>query len=145
MPLKLPIPTPPPAAKKPRPVPPPPPRRHRMLAAARAADAHGFISALPDGYDTMVGQRGRLLSGGQRQRISIARAFLRDAPVLILDEPTTGLDTASADRLLTVIHRFAVGHTAIVITHDPRVTAAADDVLRLPVPAALSYGGQLPR
>jgi ATP-binding cassette, subfamily B, bacterial len=116
-----------------------------VLAVARAADAHGFISALPDGYDTLVGQRGRLLSGGQRQRICIARAFLRDAPVLILDEPTTGLDAASAGRLLAVIRRFAADHTAIVITHDPRVAAAADDVLRLPGPAALSYGGQLPR
>ncbi len=116
-----------------------------VLAAARAADAHGFISALPDGYDTLVGQRGRLLSGGQRQRICIARAFLRDAPVLILDEPAAGLDAASAGRLLAVIRRFAAGHTAIVITHDPRVAAAADDVLRLPGPAALSYGGQLPR
>jgi ABC-type multidrug transport system fused ATPase/permease subunit len=101
------------------------------VTAARAAGAHGFISALPDGYDTVVGQRGRLLSGGQRQRISIARAFLRDAPVLILDEPTTGLDAASTDRLLAVIRRFAADHAAIVITHDPRVTAAADDVLRL--------------
>lgn len=102
-----------------------------VVAAARAAGAHEFISALPDGYNTVVGQRGRLLSGGQRQRISIARAFLRDAPVLILDEPTTGLDAASTDRLMAVIRRFAADHTAIVITHDPRVAAAADDVLRL--------------
>jgi ATP-binding cassette, subfamily B, bacterial len=117
-----------------------------VVAAARAAGAHGFISALPDGYDTLAGQRGRLLSGGQRQRICIARAFLRDAPVLILDEPTTGLDAASAGRLLAVIRRFAAEHTAIVITHDPRVTAAADDVLRLPAPAGVKpSAGQLPR
>ena len=64
-------------------------------AAARAADAHDFISALPDGYDTRVGQRGRRLSGGQRQRVAIARAMVRDAPILILDEPTTGLDAES--------------------------------------------------
>ncbi len=105
-----------------------------VVAAAQAADAHAFITALPDGYDTAAGQRGRLLSGGQRQRICLARAFLRDAPVLILDEPTTGLDAASAQRLLAVIRRFAAGHTVIVITHDPRITAAADDVLRLPGP-----------
>jgi ATP-binding cassette subfamily B protein len=102
-----------------------------VVAAAQAAGAHEFITGLPDGYDTVAGQRGRLLSGGQRQRICIARAFLRDAPVLILDEPTTGLDTTSAQHLLKVIHRFAARHTAIVITHDPRVAAAADDVLVL--------------
>ena len=102
-----------------------------VRAAARAADADRFITALPDGYATEAGQRGRLLSGGQRQRVCIARAFLRDAPVLILDEPTTGLDAASAERLLEVIRRFATGHTAIVITHDPRVVSAADDVLML--------------
>ena len=78
-----------------------------------------------------VGHRGRLLPGGQRQRICLARAFLRDAPVLVLDEPTTGLDAASTGRLMAVIRRFAADHTAIVITHDPRVTAAADDVLQL--------------
>jgi ATP-binding cassette subfamily B protein len=102
-----------------------------VAAAARAADAHAFITALPGGYDTPVGQRGRLLSGGQRQRICLARAFLRDAPVLVLDEPTTGLDEASAQRLLAVIRRFAATHTVILITHDPRLTAAADTVLRL--------------
>ncbi len=102
-----------------------------VAAAARAADAHAFITALPGGYDTPVGQRGRLLSGGQRQRICLARAFLRDAPVLVLDEPTTGLDAASAQRLLAVIRRFAASHTVILITHDPRLTAAADTVLRL--------------
>jgi ATP-binding cassette subfamily B protein len=101
-----------------------------VAAAARAADAHAFITALPGGYDTPVGQRGRLLSGGQRQRICLARAFLRDAQVLVLDEPTTGLDEASAQRLLAVIRRFAVSHTVILITHDPRLTAA-DTVLRL--------------
>jgi ATP-binding cassette, subfamily B, bacterial len=113
-----------------------------VMAAAQAADAHGFISALPDGYDTAAGQRGRLMSGGQRQRICIARAFLRDAPVLILDEPTTGLDTASTERLLAVIRRFAARHTAIVITHDPRVVAAADDVLELPGSRVVRRGGQ---
>ena len=71
-----------------------------LVAAAAAADAHDFITALPDGYDTQIGQRGRLLSGGQRQRLALARAMIRDAPVLLLDEPTTGLDAGSADRIL---------------------------------------------
>jgi ABC-type transport system involved in cytochrome bd biosynthesis fused ATPase/permease subunit len=74
----------------------------------------------------------RELSGGQRQRICLARAFLRDAPALILDEPTAGLDQASTQRLLDVLGRHAAGHTVIVITHDPLVAAAAGDVLRLP-------------
>src|SRR5919107_5710479 len=73
--------------------------RAEVEAAARAADAHEFIAALPKGYDTRVGQRGRRLSGGQRQRIAVARAMTRDAPVLVLDEPTTGLDAQSAQRI----------------------------------------------
>jgi len=101
-------------------------------AAARAADAHSFVTGLPDGYGTVTGQHGRLLSGGQRQRICLARAFLRDAPALVLDEPTAGLDQASAQRLLDVLRRYAAGHTVIVITHDPLVAEAADDVLYLP-------------
>ncbi|MFG1997107.1 ABC transporter ATP-binding protein [Actinoplanes sp. NPDC048988] len=87
-------------------------------AAARAADAHDFIAALPEGYRTDVGHRGRLLSGGQRQRIAIARALLRDTPVLILDEPTTGLDRDSAARVMTPLRRLMTGRTTILITHD---------------------------
>src|SRR5699024_6328722 len=67
-----------------------------ILRAAMAADVHDFAMALPDGYDTVIGQRGRTLSGGQRQRVAIARAMVRDAPVLVLDEPTTGLDGESS-------------------------------------------------
>jgi ATP-binding cassette, subfamily B, bacterial len=90
----------------------------QIEAAARAADAHEFISELPDGYETVVGQRGRRLSGGQRQRIAIARAMVRDAPVLLLDEPTTGLDAASSERVLEPMRRLMNGRTTIVISHD---------------------------
>jgi len=87
-------------------------------AAARAADAHGFILELPDGYETVIGQRGRRLSGGQRQRVAIARAMVRDAPVLLLDEPTTGLDAASSERVLEPMRRLMSGRTTIVISHN---------------------------
>jgi len=100
-------------------------------AAARAADAHAFIAALPDGYDTRVGQRGRTLSGGQRQRLAVARALIRDTPVLVLDEPTTGLDAAARDRLLGPLGRLMAGRTAILISHDPGVVAHADRVVRV--------------
>jgi ATP-binding cassette subfamily B protein len=88
-----------------------------IVAAAKAADAHDFVEALPDGYDTVVGQKGRLLSGGQRQRVAIARALVRDAPVLILDEPSTGLDAESTQRLLEPLRRLMRGRTTIVISH----------------------------
>jgi ATP-binding cassette, subfamily B, bacterial len=89
-----------------------------IVRAAKAADAHEFIEALPEGYDTIVGQKGRLLSGGQRQRIAIARAMIRDAPVLILDEPTTGLDAESGERVMEPMRRLMEGRTTIVISHN---------------------------
>ena len=88
-----------------------------IVAAARAADVDEFVAQLPDGYETVVGQKGRRLSGGQRQRIAIARALLRDAPVLILDEPTTGLDAESAQRVLEPLRRLMNGRTTIVVSH----------------------------
>jgi ATP-binding cassette, subfamily B, bacterial len=100
-------------------------------AAARAANAHDFIESLPDGYDSMVGERGRRLSGGQRQRIAIARALIRDAPVLVLDEPTTGLDAVAKAALLEPLAELAHGRTTILISHDPDVIAYADRVVRL--------------
>jgi ABC-type multidrug transport system fused ATPase/permease subunit len=87
-------------------------------AAARAADAHEFIEALPEGYDTVIGQKGRRLSGGQRQRIAIARAMIRDAPVLLLDEPTTGLDVESGERVMAPLRRLIEGRATIVISHN---------------------------
>ncbi|MEV5750326.1 ABC transporter ATP-binding protein [Actinoallomurus sp. NPDC052308] len=101
----------------------------QIAAAARSAEAHDFIAALPQGYDTPVGQRGRLLSGGQRQRIAIARAMLRDSPVLILDEPTTGLDAPTARRVLEPLRRLMAGRTTILITHDLYLAPEADKVI----------------
>jgi ATP-binding cassette, subfamily B, bacterial len=103
--------------------------------AARAAGVHDVVAALPDGYATRVGQRGRLLSGGQRQRIAIARALVRDPAVLVLDEPTTGLDAAAKAALRDPLRRLAADRTTIVITHDPEVMAWADRVVEL-VPTA---------
>ena len=100
-------------------------------AAARAADAHEFIEALPEGYDTVIGQRGRRLSGGQRQRIAIARAMIRDAPVLVLDEPTTGLDAASAERVLEPLRRLMSGRTTLVISHNLLTVRDADEIVVL--------------
>ena len=99
--------------------------------AAREADAHDFVSRLPDGYDTLVGQRGRLLSGGQRQRIAIARAMIRDAPVLVLDEPTTGLDVESGERILAPLRRLMAGRATVVISHDLRIARDADRIVVL--------------
>lgn len=91
-----------------------------VVAAAKLADAHDFINRLPDKYDTPLGQRGRLLSGGQLQRIAIARALLRNAPVLVLDEPMTGLDAVTAARVMEPLRRLMAGRTTILITHDLR-------------------------
>ncbi|MFF2960914.1 ABC transporter ATP-binding protein [Streptomyces sp. NPDC057963] len=105
---------------------------HRdVVEAARAADAHAFIRTLPEGYDTVISTGTSRLSGGQLQRIAIARAMLRDAPVLLLDEPTTGLDRLAAQRILAPLRRLAEGRTTIVITHDLALAADADRILVL--------------
>ncbi|MBY8846713.1 ABC transporter ATP-binding protein/permease [Streptomyces sp. SP2-10] len=98
-------------------------------AAARAADAHDFIAGLPDGYDTRVDAHSARLSGGQLQRLAIARAILRDAPVLVLDEPTTGLDAMAARRVVKPLRRLMAGRTTIMITHDLNLAPDADRVL----------------
>jgi ATP-binding cassette subfamily B protein len=99
--------------------------------AARAANAHEFIVRLDDSYDTVLGERGDTLSGGQRQRIAIARAIIRDARVLILDEPMTGLDVESEARIQEALDRLMVGRTSFLITHDLHAVANADLVLLL--------------
>ena len=103
----------------------------QIAVAARAADADSFIRGLPDGYGTVLGDRGRFLSGGQRQRIAIARAYLRDTPILVLDEPTTGLDDAAVSRLIGPLRRLMAGRTTILITHDQRLATEAERVVAL--------------
>ncbi|WP_189262216.1 ABC transporter ATP-binding protein [Streptomyces fuscichromogenes] len=102
-----------------------------VVRAARAADAHDFVAALPDGYDTPIDPHTAELSGGQLQRLAIARAMLRDAPVLVLDEPTTGLDAATARRVITPLRRLMRGRTTIMITHDLNLAPDADRILVL--------------
>jgi ABC-type lipoprotein export system ATPase subunit len=105
--------------------------RERVEKAARAAGAHTFISALPQGYDSPLGPRGVALSGGQRQRISIARTLLRDPPLLLLDEPTTGLDRDSEREVLRGLDTLMQGRTTIIITHAEALAATADRILTL--------------
>ena len=100
-----------------------------VRGAADRAGADAFIRALPDGYDTLVGEAGRALSAGQRQRIALARAFLRDAALVILDEPTANLDATSAERVAETIG--GLDCTVLVITHDSRIARLADRVARL--------------
>jgi ABC-type multidrug transport system fused ATPase/permease subunit len=102
-----------------------------LLTAATAADAHDFITALPQGYHTRIGQRGRLLSGGQRQRIAIARAMIRNAPILLLDEPTTHLDAHATQRILTPLRRLITGRTTLIISHNLLTVTDADHILYL--------------
>lgn len=100
-----------------------------IVEAAKLANAHPFIMEQPKGYDTIVGERGATLSGGQRQRIAIARAFLRNSPLVILDEATTGLDPESATAVLEAIGTLVKGRTTLAVTHDAEVVLRADRVL----------------
>ena len=105
--------------------------RAEIEAAARAANAHDFIMSLPDGYETVVGEGGATLSGGERQRISIARAFFKDAPVLILDEPTSALDARTELQLLDALERLMRARTTFVIAHRLSTIRNADVILGL--------------
>ncbi len=88
-----------------------------IVPAAKLANAHDFIAALPEGYETNVGERGMCLSGGERQRISLARAFLKDAPILVLDEPTSSVDTKTESVIMEAMERLMKGRTTFIIAH----------------------------
>ena len=111
-----------------------------MIAAAQAADADGFIRALPQGYDTEVGPRGVKLSGGQRQRVAIARAMLRDAPILLLDEATSSLDSESERQVQAAIQRLTEGRTTLVIAHRLSTVVRADRIYVLDRGRAVESG-----
>jgi ATP-binding cassette, subfamily B, bacterial len=100
-------------------------------AAARLANAHGFIEEMPEGYETIVGERGVTLSNGQRQRIAIARAAIRRSPILILDEPTTGLDEENQRDVIEALERLSQGRTTFLITHDLRTASRCDMIVLL--------------
>jgi ATP-binding cassette subfamily B protein len=105
--------------------------RADIEAAAKAANAHDFIVALPGGYGSQVGERGMRLSGGERQRIALARAFLKDAPILILDEPTSSVDVKTEAAILEALERLMQGRTVFMITH--RATPGVTWQVRLEV------------
>jgi subfamily B ATP-binding cassette protein MsbA/ATP-binding cassette subfamily B protein AbcA/BmrA len=108
--------------------------------AAKLANIHDFILSLPDGYATGAGEWGSRLSGGQRQRISLARAILKDAPILLLDEPTSALDTESEALVQQALERFSLGRTTLIIAHRLSTIKNADRVLVLQDGAVIEQG-----
>jgi ATP-binding cassette subfamily B protein len=101
----------------------------QIQEAARQAEAHEFILAMPQGYDTNIGERGVLLSGGQRQRLALARAFLKNSPILVLDEPTAALDAETEAAVLRALDRLRKGRTVLVVAHRLSTVRQADVVL----------------
>jgi subfamily B ATP-binding cassette protein MsbA len=102
--------------------------REEIVRAAELANAHAFIERLPEGYDTVLGERGATLSGGQRQLIAIARAVIHDAPILLMDEPSSGLDAASEALVFQALARLMEGKTCVVIAHRLATVTRADRI-----------------
>jgi ABC-type multidrug transport system fused ATPase/permease subunit len=111
--------------------------------AARAANAHAFISALPQGYDTLVGERGMKLSGGERQRIAIARALLKDAPILILDEATSSVDAANEAQIQAALERVTANRTTLLIAHRLSTVTHADQIIVLDQGRVVEQGSHM--
>src|SRR5205814_9376624 len=101
----------------------------QVIAAAKNANAHDFIERLPNKYDTEIGEHGARLSGGERQRLCVARAFLKDAPILILDEPTSAIDSKTEAVILEALDRLMMGRTSFVIAHRLSTVHHADLML----------------
>ncbi len=102
-----------------------------LVAAAQAAGIHAHLASLPDGYDTLVGERGLTLSGGQRQRVAIARALLKDAPILVLDEATSAIDAQHEAEIVEQLDRLRAGRTTVVIAHRLNTVRGADRIVVL--------------
>ena len=127
--------------------------RDEIERAARAANAHDFITALPQGYDTVIGERGATLSGGERQRIAIARALLKNAPILILDEPTSALDAETEHAVVEALERLMRGRTTFIVAHRLSTIRSATTIVVLEggrdrragaAPSLLARAGPLP-
>lgn len=103
----------------------------RVVSAAKAANAHNFITDMPQGYETVIGERGVKISGGERQRLSLARAILKNPPILILDEATSALDTESELLVQDAIERLMAGRTSVVIAHRLSTVQHADRIIVL--------------
>ncbi len=121
--------------------------QEEIVAAATAANAHEFIAALPEGYATEVGERGMMLSGGERQRIALARAFLKDAPVLILDEPTSAVDVRTEEAIVGALERLMKGRTTFIIAHRLSTLRHCDVIYAVEagklVPSGILEGGRM--
>ena len=111
-----------------------------VVTAAKQAAAHDFVMALPDGYDSVLGERAATLSGGQRQRLSVARAFIRNAPILILDEPTTGLDAESSALVAESLQTLARNRSTLIVSHDLNLIRKADRILVMSAGRILEEG-----
>ena len=105
--------------------------REAIIAAAKEAAAHDFITALEHGYDTVLGTAGHRLSGGQRQRLAIARALLKDAPILLLDEATSALDAQAEKQVQMALDKLAAGRTTLIVAHRLATTQKADQIIVL--------------